>query len=115
MTKSIVATAALCACLASCDRDSSTASDPKDSSLAPASEIAEPRPPAAIRVTEPEEFKVAEEEPGTPEAIEPTAGQRLDHAIDQTEEGLRKAAEATGRSLQKAGQTIERKADEKSR
>lgn len=81
-------------------------------------------PPHAVRVTELEEFKVAEEEPATPEATlspAPTPGQRLDHAIekteegldrakDKTEEGLRKAAGKTGDFLQRTGEAIERKA-----
>jgi len=102
----------------SCDRNEGTGGAGAGQ---PPAEIVEPAPPAAVPVTEPEEFKVAEEEPGTLEAPAPTPGQRLDHAIDKTgegletardktEEGLRKAAEKTGGFLQRAGETIERKA-----
>jgi len=101
----------------SCDRNEGTGAAGNGQ---PPAEIVEPAPPAAVPVTEPEEFKVAEEEPGTLEPA-PTPGQRLDHAIDKTgegletardktEEGLRKAAEKTGGFLQRAGETIERKA-----
>ena len=105
--------------MVSCDREDRSRSIAKDA--VPSPEIIEPAPPAAVRVTEPEEFKVAEEEPGNPDAPSPTPGQRLDHAIEKTEqglgtakekteEGLRKAAENTGNFLQRAGETIERKA-----
>jgi hypothetical protein len=90
-------------------------------STPPASEIVEPAPPSAVPVTQPEDFKVAEEEPGVVVTPSPTPGQRLDNAIEKTEdgletakekteEGLRKAAEKTGGFLQRAGETIERKA-----
>jgi hypothetical protein len=124
MKPSLIASAAAalaCVCLASCDRDKSPAKSSASSTPPPASEVViEPRPPIAPRVTAPEDFKVAEEEPGTPEVIvveppAPTPGQRLDHAIEKTQDGVRRAAEATGRGLQRAGDAIERKADEKSR
>jgi len=84
---------------------------------------AEPPPPTAIPVTPAEEYGVAEEEPTAPEievapVVEPpapTPGERLDHGIQKTEEGLRKAAEATGSGLRRLGETIERKAEEQSR
>jgi hypothetical protein len=125
MKKSLLAAASVCVCLASCDRDKSIAGDPHDVPAA-ASEIDDTPPPVATRVIEPEEFKVAEEEPGSAEIVEPTPGQRLDHAIEKTEEGLgtakekteeglRRAAGATGGALRRAGDAIERKADEKSR
>lgn len=116
VSTAVVVLAALSA--VSCDRKEETGAA---GSTPPASEIVEPAPPSAIPVTEPEDFKVAEEEPGSPDAPSPTPGQRLDNAIekteegletarDKTEEGLRKAAEKTGGFLQRAGETIERKA-----
>jgi hypothetical protein len=119
MEKSLVIAGLMGLCLASCDRDKSIAADPAHTS-APAIEVVEPRPPAAIPVAEPQEFKIGEEEPGNLEA-EPTPGQRLDHAIEKTqqgvetgvektEEGVRKGAGATGRTLQRVGEAIERKA-----
>lgn len=119
MEKSLVIAGLLGLCLTSCDRDKSIAADSEHAS-APATEVVEPRPPVAIPVAEPQEFKIGEEEPGNLEA-EPTPGQRLDHALEKTqqgletgaektEEGLRKAGGATGRTLQRVGDAIERKA-----
>lgn len=117
-TSAFVAVIAGC-CLVSCDREEPSPSAAKDP--VPSSETVESAPPAAVPVTEPGDFKVAEEEPGNPDAPSPTPGERLDHAIekteqglgtakDKTEEGLRKAAEKTGNFLQRTGETIERKA-----
>lgn len=50
---------------------------------------------------------VDEEEP-----VPQTPGEHLDHAIQKTDEGVRKAAGATGRFLQRAGERIEEKAKE---
>lgn len=108
MKTSAFAALAAAFCLVSCDREEPAPSTSK--TTLPSSEIAEPVPPAAVPVTEPEDFKVAEEEPGTLVEPSPTPGQRLDHGIEKTEEGLRKAAEKTGNFLQRAGETIERKA-----
>ncbi len=115
--KKFVVAALLCTVISACDHDKSIANNETDSPAAPAVEITEPAPPAAVPVTDPAEFKVAEEEPGTIEIIEPapTPGQRLDHGIEKTEHGLRKAAEATGGALRRVGEAIERKADEQSR
>ena len=90
-------------------------------------------PPVAIPV---EDQSPDEEEPSAPDTdlVQPTPGQRLDHAIEKTgqalqtagqkteqgvktaaeknEQGLRKAAEKTGGFLQKAGETIQKKAEE---
>ncbi len=79
-------------------------------------------PPVAIPV---EDQSPDEEEPSAPDTdlVQPTPGQRLDHAIEKTEqgvrtaaekteEGLRKAAEKTGGALQRVGETIQRKAEE---
>ncbi|WAC18985.1 hypothetical protein OVA24_17285 [Luteolibacter sp. SL250] len=120
MKASVCSAAVVLAALSavSCDRKEEPGSA---GSPPPASEIVEPAPPSAVPVTQPEDFKVAEEEPGSPDAPSPTPGQRLDNAIekteegletarDKTEEGLRKAAEKTGGFLQRAGETIERKA-----
>lgn len=129
-TLTALALAAVCTALVSCERKTG-ATDSSDQQI-PSSEIAEPAPPAASPVTQPEDFKVAEEEPGNPESPSPTPGQRLDHAIEKTqegletakektqdgletakektEEGLRKAAEKTGGFLQRTGEAIERKA-----
>lgn len=129
-TSSLMVVTAASLCVLSCEKKEV---DPATGERQlPASEIVEPAPPAAIPVTEPEDFKVAEEEPGNPDAPSPTPGQRLDHAIekteqgletardkteqgletarDKTEEGLRKAAEKTGNFLQRAGEAIEREA-----
>jgi hypothetical protein len=121
MKKSALLAACVCAVLASCDRDQSTTEVPETAPV-PSSEAVETRPPAAIPVTEPEDFKVAEEEPGTAGEViiveptpAPTPGQRLDHAIEKTDEGLRKAAEKTGGALRRVGEAIEQKADEQSR
>ena len=120
MKRSVFAAALLGFCLSSCDRDTSIAKDSKESSeAATVAEIQEQRPPAATPVIDPQDFKVAEEEPGN--EPEPTIGQRLDHAIDKTadgletakektEEGLRKAAGATGGALRRTGEAIEKKA-----
>lgn len=119
MKTSALLAACACAFLASCDREKSTTEVPETAPV-PSSEVVEIRPPAAIPVTEPEDFKVAEEEPGTAGEViivepTPTPGQRLDHAIDKTDEGLRRAAEKTGGALRRVGEAIERKADEQSR
>jgi len=117
-TSASIVSLAAALCLASCEKKEEA---PAAGQPLPSSEIAEPTPPAAIPVTEPADFKVAEEEPGNLEEPSPTPGQRLDHAIekteqgletarDKTEEGVRKAAEKTGNFLQRAGETIERKA-----
>lgn len=90
-------------------------------------------PPIAIPV---EDQSPDEEEPSAPDTdlVQPTPGQRLDHAIEKTgqalqtagqkteqgvrtaaektEEGLRKAAEKTGGAIQRVGETIQRKAEE---
>ncbi len=79
-------------------------------------------PPVAIPV---EDQSPDEEEPSAPDTdvVHPTPGERLDHAIEKTEqgvrtaaekteEGLRKAAEKTGGALQKAGEKIQQKANE---
>ncbi|OYV01145.1 MAG: hypothetical protein CFE26_23220, partial [Verrucomicrobiales bacterium VVV1] len=89
-------------------------------------------PPVAIPV---EDQSPDEEEPSAPDTdlVQPTPGQRLDHAIEKTgqalqtagekteqgvrtaaektEEGLRKAAEKTGGALQRVGETIQKKAE----
>lgn len=107
--------------LVACDRkdpDTTGGSIP-----APTATAADAPAPAAQPVEELPEFKVGEEEPALGE---PTPGERLDSAIekteqgletakDKTEEGLRKAAEATGGGLRRLGEAIERKAEEKSR
>lgn len=113
MKRSIIAAASLCACLASCDRERPTAGEESPDTTVPASEIGGSGPPPVVtRVIEPEEFQVAEEEPASSELVEPTAGERLDHAIEKTEEGLRRAAGATGGALRRAGDAIEKKAEE---
>ena len=81
-------------------------------------------PPQAIPI---EDQSPDEEEPSAPDTdpamVQPTPGERLDHAIDKTEqgvrtaaekteEGVRKAAEKTGGVLQRVGETIQRKAEE---
>lgn len=81
-------------------------------------------PPLAIPV---EDQSPDEEEPSAPdtdpELVRPTAGERLDHAInkteqgvrtaaEKTEQGLRKAAEKTGGALQRVGEAIQKKANE---
>lgn len=93
---------------------------------APAPEKAAPvevaTPPVAIPV---EDQSPDEEEPSAPDTdlVQPTPGQRLDHAIEKTEqgvrtaaekteEGLRKAAEKTGGALQRVGEKIQQKAEE---
>jgi hypothetical protein len=90
----------------------------------PAVTVTEPPPPTAVPVTPAEAYGVAEEEPTNAPEIEevpvteppaPTPGERLDHGLQKTEEGLRKAAEATGAGLRRLGETIERKAEEQSR
>jgi predicted small secreted protein len=75
--------------------------------------------PEALELTPPPEAPPAEEampdeeEPSVPdsEVAAPTPGQRLDHALEKTEEGVRKAIEKTGEALQRAGEAIERKAE----
>jgi hypothetical protein len=61
-------------------------------------------PPTAVPVPEevPPAVEVDEEEPSPR-----TPGEHVDHAIQKTDEGLRKAADATGRFLQRAGDKIE--------
>lgn len=103
----------------------------------PANEKAAPvevvTPPVAIPV---EDQSPDEEEPSAPDTdlVQPTPGQRLDNAIEKTgqalqtagqkteqgvktaaekaEQGLRKAAGKTGAFLQKAGETIQKKAED---
>lgn len=119
--KAAVSAIFLSLALVACDREDPSGS--KGSASAPAAANSESAPPAAKPVTDPQEFKVGEEEPAVGE---PTPGERLDHAIEKTEhgletakekteEGLRKAAEATGGGLRRLGEAIEKKADEKSR
>lgn len=119
--KAVIPAIFLTLALAACDRkDPSGPGEtvPAEPATAPGSS-----PPAAEAVAVPQEFKVGEEEPA---AGDPTPGERLDHAIERTnegletakektEEGLRKAAEATGGGIRRLGEAIERKADEKSR
>lgn len=116
--------------LVSCEKKETTVEFvPKPSVTAtphPAPEKAAPvevvTPPVAIPV---EDQSPDEEEPSAPDTdlVQPTPGQRLDHAIEKTEqgvrtaaekteEGLRKAAEKTGGALQRVGETIQRKAEE---
>ncbi|MEI7928051.1 MAG: hypothetical protein WCH40_05830 [Verrucomicrobiales bacterium] len=68
-------------------------------------------PPLAIPV---EDQSPDEEEPSAPDTdvIQPSPGQRLDRAIEKTEQGVRTAAGETGRALQRAGEAIERQAEE---
>jgi hypothetical protein len=103
--------AAACLVVVSCEKEQETP-------VSPAPESVEATPaPAAVPVKE-DEFKIGEEEPAenTPA---PTPGQRLDQAIEKTEEGIgtakekteegiRKAAEKTGQFLQRAGEKIEK-------
>ena len=111
MKSSVYILAAACIALVSCEKEETVSSAPE------ASQSTTP-PPAAVPVTEPEEFKVGEEEPAE-NAPAPTPGQRLDHAIEKTEqglgtaketteEGLRKAAEKTGGFLKRTGEKIEK-------
>lgn len=111
MKSSVLILAAACLAVVSCEKEAPVSSTPE-------TPVAESTPPTAVPVTEQEEFKVGEEEPAenTPS---PTPGQRLDHAIEKTEqglgtakekteEGLRKAAEKTGGFLKRTGEKIEK-------
>ncbi len=110
MEKPLAAAALLGLCLVSCDRKESPPPPPPETAP-PAAETAvvEPVPPALPVAEPPQDFKIGEEEPGNYEPS-PTPGQRLDHAIQKTEEGILKGAAATGEALRKTGEAIERKA-----
>ena len=110
MKSSAFILAAACFAFASCKKEEPVSAAPEATESAPA--------PAAVPVKEEEEFKIGEEEPAE-NAPSPTPGQRLDHAIEKTEqglgtakekteEGLRKAAEKTGGFLKRTGEKIEK-------
>ncbi len=113
MKSSFPILAAACFSLVSCEKEQVT-----EVPVSTTPETVETAPvPAAIPVNE-DAFKIGEEEPAE-NAPSPTPGQRLDHAIEKTEQGLgtaaektegglRKAAEKTGQFLQRAGEKIEK-------
>lgn len=113
MKCSAVLLSAICLAVVSCEKKEPVVSESQET-------VVVETPPAAVVVEDEKEFKIAEEEPADLEPS-PTPGQRLDHAIEKTEqgidtakekteEGLRKAAEKTGNFLQRAGEAIEKKA-----
>lgn len=122
MKRSVLFPAAVCLALVSCEKKESEISvsgEPVRTEVSVTVDQTADGAPAAV-VVEEKEFKIAEEEPSDLEPS-PTPGQRLDHAIEKTEEGigtaaekteegLRKAAEKTGNFLQRAGEAIEKKA-----
>ena len=121
---------ALAPLLVSCGKKQVPVDSPPPPPVA-AKPVPEPVKPAAVEAASPpvaipvEDQSPDEEEPSAPDTdvVQPTPGERLDHAIDKTEqgvrtaaekteEGLRKAAEKTGGALQRVGETIQRKAEE---
>lgn len=127
---SLLPLVAFASLLVSCDKKEA----PVDSVPTPpvaAAPVPEPVKAAPVEATSPpvaipvEDQSPDEEEPSAPDTdlVQPTPGQRLDHAIEKTEqgvrtaaekteEGLRKAAEKTGGALQRVGETIQKKAEE---
>ena len=98
----------LAVALASCDRESSA---PPKAVAVPESDATAPAPePMAVPPVAVPPPAVAAEEPVVPEPAPETPGEHLDHALQKT--GLRKAADATGNFLKRAGEKIEDAAEE---